>query len=268
MKMESLAYASMRQISNISLRLEHSRVKADHEYVMQPIQAERLVYITEGEACFFINKKQVFAKSRDMVYLPGDMAYHSKWHRDSNFMVVDMQLCDEGGTTIRFGDEPCVLFNDTNHIYDGLLSQLAKKAATVDPFDWLERLYLSFKLLCEIARDTTSTESNANLINQGVTYLENNFTQNFSVNDLAKMCALSPAHFRKLFHDCKGTTPSDYRNRLRIERASELLRSGDRTVGEVAELVGINDVKYFSKLFIRYTGIKPSESKKKAATEK
>ena len=266
MKIDSLAYASMRQFSNISLRLDHCQVNENHEYVMKPIHAERLVYITKGAVCFFVNKKQVFAKERDMVYVPGNTAYHSKWQCKSEFMVVDMQLCNEEGVTIRFGEEPSVLFNDKNHIYDGLLLELAKIADTVGPFDWLERLHLSLKLLCQIARDTTA-ETEESSIKQGVTYLENNFMENFYIDDLAQMCALSPGRFRKLFNACKGTSPSDYRNRLRIQRASELLRSGNYTVGEVAELVGVNDIKYFSKLFIRYTGMKPSEVRKAAVAE-
>lgn len=264
MKMETLAYASMRQFSNISLRLESAVVKADHEYIAQPIQSERFVYLTQGEACFLAKDKEIFAKARDMVYLPGDMAYRSKWQCESRFIVVDMLLCDEEGANIRIGEEPCVLFNDTNRIYDGLLMELAQKANTIGPFDWLERLHLSLKLLCEIARDTAAIQTDEALIKQGIAYLENNFAQDFSIDTLAEICAISPGHFRKLFTACKGTTPADYRNRLRIQRASELLRNGQHTVSEVAELVGIHDIKYFSKLFTRYVGLTPSEFKKKS----
>ena len=50
----------------------------------------------------------------------------------------------------------------------------------------------------------------------------------------------------------------EYRNRLRMQKASELLKSGKHTVSEAAEAVGIQDIKYFSKLFKRYTGFNPS----------
>ncbi|MBR4866291.1 MAG: helix-turn-helix domain-containing protein [Clostridia bacterium] len=55
---------------------------------------------------------------------------------------------------------------------------------------------------------------------------------------------------------------------MRIQRACELLRTGEYTVSEVAELVGISDLKYFSKLFIRYTGMKPSELRKWSVVQK
>lgn len=264
MKMESLAYASIQQFSKVSLQLHSCEVVAFHQKVMPPADVERFVYITQGEVWFHTETTDFQAKEQDMVYLPRDTAYRSKWLRESRFVVVDLLLCDQEGIGIRFGEAPCVLFHDANHVYDGLLTELAEKAETVGPFDWLERLYLSFKLLCEMARDTATTESEETRIKQGITYLENNYTTDFPIDTLAKACALSPGYFRKLFIACKGTTPSDYRNRLRIRRACELLRSGNCTVGEAAELVGIHDIKYFGKLFNRYTGLKPSELKKNA----
>jgi len=262
MKIENMAYASIRQFSNLSLRLESCEVKAFHQFVMQPSCVERFIYITKGRARFFVESGELIVKERDMVYLPCDTMYRSEWLEKSNFVVVDMTLCDKDGVAIGFGESPCILFNDANHIYDGLLAELAEKANTIGPFDWLERLYLSFKFLCQLARDTTKTNSDEKIIKKGIVYLENNFYKDFSLNILAEMCSVSPAYFRKLFVACKGTAPSDYRNRLRIQRAVELLKSGDYTVGEAAARVGINDVKYFGKLFVRYTGMRPSELKR------
>jgi len=76
------------------------------------------------------------------------------------------------------------------------------------------------------------------------------------------VCFLSPASFRRLFLECKGMSPGEYRNRLRIRRASELLKTGAYTVSEAAEQVGIGDIKYFGKLFKRYTGLTPGTIKK------
>ena len=268
MKMENLAYTSIEQFSNMSLRLENCEVKALHRYVMQPACEERFIYITKGQACFFTKSMKMKIKERDMIYIPRDTAYQSEWLQASTFVVIDMLLCDREGAPIGFGESPCVLFNDSNHIYDGLLSELAEKADTIGPFDWLERLHLSFKFLCQLARDTTATASDEKKIKKGIIYLENNFAENFPVDVLAEICALSPTHFRKLFVACKGTSPSDYRNRLRIQRAAELLRSGDHTVAEAAEQVGINDIKYFGKLFVRYAGLKPSALKREAFVKK
>ncbi len=264
MKMEALAHASVNRLTLDSLRLESCTVKAMHRYVMEPASVERFVYIIRGEVCFSLSKGSFQAGSRDMIYLPRDTAYHSLWQTSADFVVVDLLLRDGDGQDIHFGDIPCVLFNDTHNVYDGLLRELAHKADASGPFDWLERLSLCFKLLCHMARDTNRHELDANLnqIQQGITYLENNYCSNFSVDVLANICNLSVTKFRRIFREYKGMSPVEYRNRLRIRKASELLRTGRYTVAEVAEQIGILDIKYFGKLFKRYAGINPSVFKK------
>ena len=57
-------------------------------------------------------------------------------------------------------------------------------------------------------------------------------------------------------------TPVEYRNKLRIQKAVTLLKTGAYAVTAVAEAVGMSDLKYFSKLFKRHTGVTPSAMKK------
>ena len=82
------------------------------------------------------------------------------------------------------------------------------------------------------------------------------------MEELARMCCLSAGRFRRVFSECLGMTPVEYRNKLRIQKAVTLIKTGTYTVGEVAEAVGISDIKYFSKLFKRYAGVSPSTVKK------
>ncbi len=262
--MNALAHASIDQLSLVNLRVEPCRVNAMHEYVMQPSPVERFVYIIQGKVCFSFQMDSLTAGSLDMVYLPRDTAYRSRWAEDASFMVVDLSLRDSAGQDIRFGDNPCVLFHDTHRVYDGLLTELAEKADAKGPFDWLERLSLCFKLLCDMARDTNKKELDEDrcLIKEAVDYLERNLNSDFTVDSLASMCNLSPSSFRRIFLKIKGMSPVEYRNRLRIRKATALLRSGMYTVGEAAEQVGIRDIQYFGKLFKRYAGMNPSTLKK------
>ena len=114
-----------------------------------------------------------------------------------------------------------------------------------------------------MARDTNRAELDESYsrIKQAVSYIDSHYAEDFSVDMLAGLCFLSAASFRRLFLSCKGVSAVEYRNRVRIRRASELLRSGKYTVGEAAEQVGIRDIKYFGKLFKRYTGQNPGALK-------
>ena len=90
-------------------------------------------------------------------------------------------------------------------------------------------------------------------------YIENNYLENTHVSELAKMCHVSEGTFRRLFMEYKGETPVKYRNKLRIKKAFELLKSGEYTVAEAAEAAAIPDAAYFSKLFKKFMGFNPSE---------
>ncbi len=263
MKMNALAHASINQLALIDLRIVPAVVPAGHRFEMFPAPIDRFVYITKGKACFFFGNEQFSAGVRDMVYLPCETAYHSKWLEEAEFMVIDLLLHNAEGAPIRFGDLPKKLFHDAHGTYFGLLAEMAEKADASGPFDWLERLSLSFKFLCEIARDTNRTglDEHRRKIKAGLTYLEHNYTKDFPVDQLAKMCCLSPGSFRRNFAECMGMTPVEYRNKLRIQKAVTLLKTGEYTVGETAEAVGIGDIKYFSKLFKRYTGVTPGAIK-------
>lgn len=265
MKMDEFAYMGVESLAVVSLRIESSSVSRNHRFRMEPEPVERFVYIMNGSVCFSVENTEISASDRDMVYLPRNTQYQSRWLSDSDFVVVDLSLCGAEEKEISFGDSPSVLFHDEFCVYDGLLKLMAEKADEKDPFNWLERTSLCLKLLCDMARETQKTEADEkeNRIKNAVTYLENNYAKDFSVEELAKMCYLSPSGFRRQFFECKGMSPVDFRNGLRIRRGAELLKSGKYSISRVAEMVGISDAKYFGKLFLRYMGTTPGAFRKK-----
>lgn len=80
-----------------------------------------------------------------------------------------------------------------------------------------------------------------------------------SVNMLANELGLSRNYFGKLFKSRTGMSLSNYVNNLRIKRATELLRTTNMKVYEVALAVGYENQSYFSIAFKENIGIPPSE---------
>jgi len=89
-------------------------------------------------------------------------------------------------------------------------------------------------------------------------YLDDHFCEDFSLELLPDMCALSPTYFRRLFRKVFGESPAEYRCRLRIALAEDLLLSGQYSVSETAQLCGYPDPAYFSRIFKKETGESPS----------
>ncbi|OPH57780.1 hypothetical protein BC351_04545 [Paenibacillus ferrarius] len=99
--------------------------------------------------------------------------------------------------------------------------------------------------------------SHADLVLDAITYMEAHFTERISSGLLAKRAALTPKYFGTIFRQATGQSVADYLLRLRMEEAKRLLRERKYTVQEIAEIIGIGDLYYFSKLFKRVEGIPP-----------
>ena len=78
------------------------------------------------------------------------------------------------------------------------------------------------------------------------------------VAGLARRAHVSPAHFSRSFKQVFGETPHQYLQTRRIERAQELLRLTELTVGEVCAAVGYTSLGSFSATFKRTVGMSPT----------
>jgi AraC-like DNA-binding protein len=75
---------------------------------------------------------------------------------------------------------------------------------------------------------------------------------------MARAAGLSPAHFSRSFREAFGETPHQYLLTRRLERATALLRSTDRSVTDICFLVGLGSVGSFTTSFQRMFGMTPT----------
>ena len=91
-------------------------------------------------------------------------------------------------------------------------------------------------------------------------FLDTKYTEDCSIAELAAMCRLSQTHFRRLFARLFGCSPGHYRLQKRLQKAKDLLLSGEYTVAETARTVGFDDANYFGRVFRTHFGYSPSEA--------
>ncbi|MFD2702046.1 helix-turn-helix domain-containing protein [Paenibacillus shunpengii] len=94
-------------------------------------------------------------------------------------------------------------------------------------------------------------------IRLAVDYLESNYDQIISLDQLASELHISKYHLLRLFSRTVGMTPNEYLNKIRLERAVELLRRPDLSVAQVAEAAGFSSSSYFIRVFHHKTGHTP-----------
>jgi two-component system response regulator YesN len=92
-----------------------------------------------------------------------------------------------------------------------------------------------------------------------IRYIAEHLSEELSLEILAKAAYINPSYLSQLFKRETGINFVDYLMAVRVERAKELLLTKDIRLYEVAQMVGYNDVRYFSKMFKRLTGQSPPE---------
>jgi transcriptional regulator GlxA family with amidase domain len=102
------------------------------------------------------------------------------------------------------------------------------------------------------------TEHNDEAISNAQDWLHQNFHRPFPLEAPADRAGMSLRNFVRRFKQATGDSPLAYLQKLRIAAAKRLLESNHRTMQEISDAVGYQDVAFFRSLFQRHTGVSPS----------
>lgn len=231
---------------------------------------DRFFYIKKGD--FYIKefgKDTIYAPAGTLIHLPADVEYVSHWKNISSgeFFSFDYFLYDLDSKRIHLTDRIQKMLSDkTGEVYslinDAFENQY--KHTKYSPLILHSRFYEILNILFKNEeKQKLKQEKNSSEIYKAIMYLEDNFMTDVTTEELAKMCNMSNATFRRVFKNYKNCSPMHYKNSLRMIRAREMLESGAYNVSEVTELVKCSDISHFNKLYNKQFGINPSESRPK-----
>ncbi|WP_199619840.1 response regulator transcription factor [Paenibacillus alkalitolerans] len=114
----------------------------------------------------------------------------------------------------------------------------------------------------EIGRITeysSQAASYSKKVQQAVRYIHEHYKEELTAETIGEALSVSGDHLRHLFKAEVGRTVSDYLTGCRVEKAKELLMTGQYKIYEISELVGYKTSQYFSQVFKRWTGLTPQE---------
>lgn len=92
-------------------------------------------------------------------------------------------------------------------------------------------------------------------------YIDEHYTENITIVSAAEHFYLNPSYLSQLFKKKTDDTFLNYVTNTRLEKAKSLLQETDLKVYEISSQVGYKDPKYFSKIFEKKIGVKPSDYK-------
>jgi YesN/AraC family two-component response regulator len=96
-------------------------------------------------------------------------------------------------------------------------------------------------------------------IRKVIQFLDGNYMAKTSLRNAADQACLSGRHFSRTFKKATGTSYRDYVNRLRVEKAGEMLRMTAHTITMITQAVGYCDLTDFERIFKKITGKTPSQ---------
>ena len=102
------------------------------------------------------------------------------------------------------------------------------------------------------------------LLKQALAYVQANYREGLTQEQVAQAVHLSPGYFSRLFRQEQGVTFSEYLATLRLQKAQHLLKTSSLSIGEIAAEVGYGDANYFSRVFSKTYGVSPSEFRESA----
>lgn len=88
-------------------------------------------------------------------------------------------------------------------------------------------------------------------------YIQEHLEAPITLEDLSARSRLSISRLSQLFHQVTGYSPIQFVQHQRVQKACYYLESTDEPIGRIAELVGLDDQFYFSRLFKKITGVSP-----------
>lgn len=94
-------------------------------------------------------------------------------------------------------------------------------------------------------------------IKEALAFVEQNFQNDISVEDIAAACRLNRSYFGKIFHDAVGRSPQQFLLNYRMVKAAELLKLTQLSVKDIGNAVGYPNPLHFSRAFKNVYGVSP-----------
>lgn len=122
----------------------------------------------------------------------------------------------------------------------------------------------NYRLLSSVKMQSFDDDAALAKINTVLNYITENYCQPMSADRLAEQLGMSLSKFSRFFRKATGNSFTDFVNRIRINKACELLMNTDQYVTNVCYDVGFNNVANFNRRFLQLKGITPKEFRRKA----
>ncbi|OUS01033.1 cysteine methyltransferase [Flavobacteriales bacterium 33_180_T64] len=104
---------------------------------------------------------------------------------------------------------------------------------------------------------------NYSRIAEAIAYIQQNFTEQPTLEEIAEKVHLSPFHFQRIFTDWAGVSPKKFLQYISVQHAKQILNNSQSTLFDTAYQTGLSGTGRLHDLFVKIEGMTPGEYKNK-----
>ena len=243
-------------------------------------QLLELVYIIDGEMTVKTHGKKEIAKKGDIILVHPYQA-HGFYTEDgkvtklwmllfSNALVVDIIK-----NNFSYKDYQNAVFTPSNELRSFLEAKMFDTNSELVELNTNEILSIKALLypvfdeyIKKVPDKIVPSKNYSSLINSTISYLQNNFYNDITIDDCAKEIGYSKSHISHSLSDTLGTTFLELRNLYRLDYAKYLLLTSDMSIFRISLECGFNCERSLERVFKKYHGVTPKKYKDKLIARK
>lgn len=224
-----------------------------------------LFYIAKGKEHFFLENETVGNEGSFIFFRPFEKQEHI--HLDNitgEFYYVHFNAPDDFNL---FGFESSVVYATkpsakVRDIFEEIISELQTKQPAYEVLCVSKLFNIISLLIRKTEKESAPQGRYFDKISFVIQKMNKEYEKNYTLDEYAKMCNMSKFHFLRIFKDITGASPLEYRNKIRLDHAKELLVDTNIPINEIGRSVGYSSDTYFCDAFKTKIGISPSQYRK------
>lgn len=236
-----------------------------------------LVFVLDGEARFFIENQNYLLSQNDILLINSNTLHSSEYETPNLILVlqIDPQYFEHfyrGFSNILFdcksiGSEESAKYNTIRKLLAEMMLVINRKQTA--HYLKIQQLLFEFiiVLLKRYKRDEVYNSKkiikNNEQLSQIIKYIDENYTSNITLNDLAKLCYMNESYFSSYFKKNIGISLTKYLAAIRLQNSITDLLKTDNNINEIALSNGFPNEKSYFKVFRERYGITPTQFRKK-----
>ena len=244
-------------VTNIWVEEHSTGIGASNTFTI-PRPWTSLALITRGGGEFIEGGQSGEIREGDVFFVPFGAVYTSKWHESvvSGYISCHFHL--------PLFQNPMRKYRVMSLSGYGLADSFGAIFAAYRKSD-CPRLLREFYFILESLLPALDCEKSAAdpRIAEAIRYIDDHFTSQIHVPELARMVGMSEAYFYVKFREYMNMTPIEYKNQAAVAFAKEMLvYNPSMPIEEVSEAAGFESSIYFRRVFRTLTGMSPKEYRK------